>query len=212
MSSGRRTSVARAGPVDAVAVVDADRGRAPRRRSARCRSARRARRRAARGRTPTAIALGVADGRPCSSAVSAALERPACTRSAMPCCWTRSLVLAVLEHGAERGVDRRLVELGHAERGRAPCAQSIVSATPGGLYRSRPRSASTAAATWRASGSTTCGHAQPHDRDLALEVGVLDPVVQAAALERVVHVAGAVRREHDDRRTRRRGTCRARAR
>ena len=45
----------------------------------------------------------------------------------------------------------------------------------------------------------TFGHAHAHDRDLALEVGVLDPVVEAATLQRVVHVAGAVGREHDDR-------------
>ena len=38
--------------------------------------------------------------------------------------------------------------------------------------------------------------------DLALEVGVLDPVVQAATLQRIVHIAGAVRGQHHDRRSR----------
>ena len=33
------------------------------------------------------------------------------------------------------------------------------------------------------------GRAHAEDRELALEVGVRDPVVEAAALERVVHVA-----------------------
>ena len=83
---------------------------------------------------------------------------------------------------------------------RARCAQSIVSATPGGLYSSSSRSDSTAAATWRASFSGHVGRPHPQDRELALEVGVRDPVVEAAALQRVVHVARAVRRDDDDRR------------
>ncbi len=41
------------------------------------------------------------------------------------------------------------------------------------------------------------------DVDLALEARVLDPVVQAAPLERVVHLAGAVRGQDDERRRRR---------
>ena len=49
-------------------------------------------------------------------------------------------------------------------------------------------------ATWPTSCSDASGTRAPHDRDLALEVGVLDPVVEAAALERVVHLAGAVAR------------------
>src|SRR2546428_2076998 len=35
----------------------------------------------------------------------------------------------------------------------------------------------------------------PHDLDLFLEVGIVDPVVEAAALQRVVHLARAVRRD-----------------
>ena len=44
------------------------------------------------------------------------------------------------------------------------------------------------------------GGAQADDGHLPLEVGVLDPVVEAAPLEGVVHVAGAVGGEHHDRR------------
>ena len=47
-------------------------------------------------------------------------------------------------------------------------------------------------------GDLGCAHAQ--DGELALEVGVRDPVVEATALERVVHVAGAVRRDDHERR------------
>ena len=43
------------------------------------------------------------------------------------------------------------------------------------------------------------GHARAHDRDLALERRVPDPVVDAAPLERVVQLAGAVRRQDHDR-------------
>ena len=46
-----------------------------------------------------------------------------------------------------------------------------------------------------ASRSGTPGHAQLHDLDLALERWVADPVEEAAALERVVQLARAVRRE-----------------
>ena len=51
----------------------------------------------------------------------------------------------------------------------------------------------------RASRSGTPGHAGAHDRDLALERRVPDPVVEAAALERVVQLARAVRGEDHDR-------------
>ena len=78
------------------------------------------------------------------------------------------------------------------------CAQSIVSATPGGLYRSRSRSAATAAATCRRERFGDLGGSDAQDGELALEVGVVDPVVQAAALQRVVDVAGAVRGDDHD--------------
>ncbi len=43
-------------------------------------------------------------------------------------------------------------------------------------------------------------HLAPHDLDLLLEVGIVDPVVEAAALERVVDLARAVRGDDHDRR------------
>src|SRR5688572_27881824 len=39
--------------------------------------------------------------------------------------------------------------------------------------------------------------AQPHDLDLALEVGEVDPVVEAAPLQRVMELAGPVGRDDD---------------
>ena len=45
-------------------------------------------------------------------------------------------------------------------------------------------------------------HSGAQDFDLALERGEVDPVVQAAALQRVVHFAGPVRGQDDDRRLR----------
>lgn len=47
------------------------------------------------------------------------------------------------------------------------------------------------------------GDAASQDRDLPGQVGVLEPVVQAAAFECVVHFAGAVGGEHHQRRCRR---------
>ena len=43
------------------------------------------------------------------------------------------------------------------------------------------------------------GQARAHDLGLALGRGVVDPVVEAAALQRVVQLARAVRRDHDER-------------
>ena len=79
------------------------------------------------------------------------------------------------------------------------CAQSIVSATPGGFARSSPRRPRTNAAASVASRSGIPGHAQPDDLDLALDRRVPDPVEERAPLERVVQLARAVRGE-DDRR------------
>jgi len=59
-------------------------------------------------------------------------------------------------------------------------AQSIVSATPGGLSRS-------------------AGQPGVQDLDLALQVRVVEPEVEAAPLERVVHLARAVGGEDDQR-------------
>jgi hypothetical protein len=46
-------------------------------------------------------------------------------------------------------------------------------------------------------------HARFHDRELALGIGIVDPVIQAAAFQRVVDLAGAIRGDDDDRRLRR---------
>ena len=46
-------------------------------------------------------------------------------------------------------------------------------------------------------------HLGAHDRELALGVGIADPVIEAAALQRVVDLARAVRGDDDDRRMRR---------
>ncbi len=44
------------------------------------------------------------------------------------------------------------------------------------------------------------GHLGAHDPKLALGIGVANPVIETAALERVVDLARAVRRDHHDRR------------
>jgi len=77
-------------------------------------------------------------------------------------------------------------------------AQAIVSPTPAAC-RARRR----AAARRRAHAlGHRLGHAgQPRADDLGLALGgrVIDPVVEAAALERVMQLARAVRRQHDER-------------
>ena len=45
------------------------------------------------------------------------------------------------------------------------------------------------------------GRLRLDDGDLAFEVGMLDPVIQRPALQRVVHVTGAVRCDHHERRS-----------
>ena len=78
-------------------------------------------------------------------------------------------------------------------------AQSIVSATPGGLYSDSSRSAGDGGGDLAGEALADLGGPQPDDGHLAVEVGVLDPVVQAAPLEGVVDVAGAVAGQHDER-------------
>ncbi len=108
------------------------------------------------------------------------------------------MVFAVLEDGAERRGDTPLVQDGHAEA--TECGRPVdrlghtwrlveVEVThrldrrcdlPGQLVG-------------------TGRHPQAHDRDLAVEFRVLDPMVEAPTFERVVHVTGAVRRQHHQR-------------
>ena len=82
-------------------------------------------------------------------------------------------------------------------------AQSSVSATPGGLMSS-PRAAQPLHERDDLLGERRrhLGQARAHDLELARQAGVVDPVVEAAALEGVVQLAGAVGGEHDERRCR----------
>ena len=104
------------------------------------------------------------------------------------------LVLAVLEDRAERRLDGPFVDLRDTERGEGlrpvdglgDAGRLVELEVAQRLDRSRdlPRELLT---------DVRGAHAQ--DRELALEVGMTDPVVQAAALQRVVDVACAVRGE-----------------
>ena len=88
-------------------------------------------------------------------------------------------------------------------------AQSIVSATPGGLLRSMLAQAGDERRCLSREPLGDARHAQADDLDLALERWVGDPVKQAAALERVVQLARAVRGQDDGRSARGRGSCRS---
>ena len=77
--------------------------------------------------------------------------------------------------------------------------QSIASASPGALSRSSRRARPTKAVAAVTSGSLAAGTAPPDDGRRPLEIRVVDPVVEAAALQRVVELAAAVGGEHDDR-------------
>ena len=79
-------------------------------------------------------------------------------------------------------------------------AQSSVSATPGALNRSIARSRCTNATISRASDSGARGHLRRTISSSRSRVRIVDPVVEAAPLDRVVDLARAVRRDHDDRR------------
>ena len=68
------------------------------------------------------------------------------------------------------------------------------------MYSSTPRSSWTTAVTCSASRADASRHALADDRQLLLERRVLDPLIQAAPLQRVVDLARAVRREDHQRR------------
>src|SRR5581483_4295089 len=109
------------------------------------------------------------------------------------------LILAVLQHGAERRLDRALVERRHAQSrqrfgpvDRLRDARRLVQLEPAHGFDGRRNLA-----------SQRVGDAlrpNSHDLELAFEIGVVDPVVDAAPLERVVQVARPVRGHDDDRR------------
>src|SRR5215212_8853212 len=101
------------------------------------------------------------------------------------------LVLAVLEDGAQRRLDEMLVELPRAEGD-----QSLGPVE--GLGHARRLVEVHRAHLLRRGGDLAgqpllrVGNPEADDLHLPLEAGVLDVVVEAAALERVVHLAGAV--------------------
>ena len=81
-------------------------------------------------------------------------------------------------------------------------AQSSVSATPGDLNRSCLRSACTKPTTCSDKLLADARHLGAHDLQLARRGRIADPMVEAAPLERVVDLAGAVRGDDHDRRLR----------
>ena len=81
----------------------------------------------------------------------------------------------------------------------AASAQSTASAMPGALLSGSRRSFPTAATTARAVCFGDAGGPHHHDARLALGGRIVDPVIDAAAPQRLVQVARAVRRQHHDR-------------
>ena len=73
------------------------------------------------------------------------------------------------------------------------CAQSIVSATPGGFARSRRAQPANERGRLLRQPLRDPGNAQHHDLDLALDRRVPDPVEERAPLQRVVQLPGSVR-------------------
>ena len=79
-------------------------------------------------------------------------------------------------------------------------SQSIASAMPGGFWMSLSRITATAATTLCASPSETPPTRRRTMSSSRCLGGIVEPLVQAAPLDRVVQVARAVGREHDHRR------------
>ena len=95
--------------------------------------------------------------------------------------------------GARRGCPTRWSDRAPPRRARrAPPAQSSVSATPGDLNRSCLRSACTKMHDLLGQRLADAGHLGVHDLQFAFGGRIADPVIEAAALERVVDLAGAV--------------------
>src|SRR6187399_336482 len=109
------------------------------------------------------------------------------------------LVLAVLEHCAERGGHEPIVEGGGAEP--AECGRPVDRLGDAGrLVEVQLAHRCNGSGNLAGEALGNAGYAQADDGHLALEAGVLDPVVQAAALQRIVDVTSAVRREDHHRR------------
>ena len=79
-------------------------------------------------------------------------------------------------------------------------AQSMVSATPGTLNSSSSRSFWMNAHHLGREPAVGLGHLAPHDLQLARGIGIVDPMIEAAPLQRVVDLARAVGGDDDDRR------------
>src|ERR671921_2864213 len=107
------------------------------------------------------------------------------------------LVLAVLEDGADGCPDDRLVELLRSQSDeRLRPVDGLGDA--GGLVEVHRAELLDGGGDLAGEPVLGLGHAQAYDLDLPLEARVLDVEVEAAALEGVVHLAGAVRGEDGD--------------
>ena len=78
-------------------------------------------------------------------------------------------------------------------------AQSSVSATPGTFFKSSLRSIPTMRAIWNAKFASRLGLAGEQNRRLAIDVGKIEIMVEAAAAQRVGEFAGGVRGQDDAR-------------
>ena len=78
--------------------------------------------------------------------------------------------------------------------------QSIVSATPGALNKSSVAQPVHERDGARLQLGAGLGRARRDDREFHVTFGIADPLIQAAALQRVVNLPRAVRRHHDERR------------
>ena len=108
-------------------------------------------------------------------------------------------VLAVLQDGAQRGGRRLQVEVPRPDQleGRGPVQRL---GHPGRLEQVQAAQPLHRLGHLLGQLGRQLRHPGLEDRDLAGEVGVLEPEVETAALERVVHLAGAVGGEDDQRR------------
>src|SRR5712692_124607 len=107
-------------------------------------------------------------------------------------------VFLVFERGTEGSIDQRGVDSRRSKRGQGSCPVECL-----GHPRDLVEIHATESLHQRcdiARKSVRCfRRAGPHDLHLLLEVRVIDPVVETAALESVVNLAGAVRRDDHER-------------
>ncbi len=109
-------------------------------------------------------------------------------------------VFLVLEQDAERLVDRARRRARRDRAPRAPRPSPASPTRPPVLYSSAVRSSCTNAVTCSASRAGHPGSLAATMRCSVSAVRIVDPAVDAAALQRVVDLARAVRRDDDDRR------------